>query len=95
MQYYCIYLPVDVGFPLRPGSFSFFYLFSLLFLFFSFSFLFSFFHILPLLATLVGIGTLECLTVPTFGPISYPNKISDSQIVQLNQKMVTACSTTT
>jgi len=39
---------------LRPSTFFFF----LSFLFFSFS------HVLPLLATLDGIGTLECLTVP-------------------------------
>jgi hypothetical protein len=42
MQYYCIYLPVDVGFPLRLGSFSFLYLFSLLILFFFYSFFFFF-----------------------------------------------------
>jgi hypothetical protein len=49
--------------------------FSFLFFFFSFLFLFFFFfHVLPLLATFVGIGTLECLTVPTFGPISFSIK---------------------
>jgi hypothetical protein len=39
---------------------------------------------LPLLATLVGIGTLECLTVPILVP--YPLQISDSQTVRLNLK---------
>jgi hypothetical protein len=102
----CCWWPGDVHSPPKMGVrhkiCSFLWSFPslptfFLFCFFSFSFSFSFFffHILPVLATLVGIGTLECLTVPTFGSISYPNTILDSQTVQLNQKMVTVCSTMT